>query len=178
MLILSQVLLEIVLSLGMVKFVDFITALLGGQESIVKYCRERKILFPIGSPPLVCLLPCRKPTLTPSFLSAVAFGPSILFCFKISVLAIDVTLYLLGHTTSGDFFSYDNIHNIASFPVGILTIYCYNIILFLVSECAPGNIQKFLGIVLLILFILFDCLKLFFIFLTGIRKIFLEHFSF
>lgn len=162
-----EVLLEIVLSLGLVKFIDFITILCGGQESIVNFCRENKILLPIGSPPIVCLIPCRKPHVTLSRLSVVAFIPGLLFCYKVSILAIDVTLLLIGHQSSGDFFAFDNLHNILAFPVGLLAIYCYNMVMFIISECLPGNTQKFLGIILLIQFILFDCLRLFFIFLTG-----------
>ena len=162
-----QVLLEIVLSLGLVKFIDFITALCGGQEAIVNFCTEKKILLPIGSPPIICLMPCRKPSVTLSRLSVVSFVPGLLFCYKVSILAIDVTLFLIGHQSSGEFFAYDNLHNIASFPVGLLSIYCYNMIISIMSECLPGNTKKFLGIIILIQFILFDCLRLFFIFLTG-----------
>merc|ERR1712106_872102 len=89
------------------------------------------------------------------------------FCFKVSVLAIDITLFLIGHQSSGDLFAYDNLHNIASFPVGLCAIYCYNMIIFITTECLPGNTQRFLGIIVLIQFILFDCLRLFFIFLEG-----------
>jgi len=162
-----EVLLEIVLSLGLVKFIDFITALCGGQEAIVNYCIDKKILLPIGSPPIICLIPCRKPAVTLSRLAAVSFIPGLLFCFKVSILAIDITLFLIGHQSSGDFFAYDNLHNIASFPVGLCAIYCYNMIIFITTECLPGNTHKFLGIIVLIQFILFDCLRLFFIFLTG-----------
>ena len=162
-----QVLLEIVLSLGLVKFIDFITALCGGQEAIVNYCSKKKILLPIGSPPIICLIACSKPAVTLARLSVVSFVPGLLFCFKVSILAIDITLFLIGHQSSGEFFAYDNLHNIASFPVGLIAIYCYNIIVFIVSECLPGNTQRFLGIIILIQFILFDCLRLFFIFLTG-----------
>jgi len=162
-----EVLLEVVLSLGMVKFIDFISILCGGQESIVNYCQEKKILLPIGSPPIVCLMPCKKPTVTVTSLSVVCFMPGILFCYKVSVLAIDLTLFLIGHQSSGDFFALDNLHNIASFPVGLLAIYCYNMVIFIISESLPGNVKKFLGIIILIQFILFDCLRLFFIFLTG-----------
>jgi len=162
-----EVLLEIVLSLGLVKFIEFITVLCGGQEAIVNFCRENKILLPIGSPPIICLMPCRRPPVTLSRLSAISFIPGLLFCFKVSILAIDVTLLLIGHQSSGNFFAYDNLHNIASFPVGLLAIYCYNMVMFIVSECLPGKSQKFLGIILLIMFILFDCLRLFFIFLEG-----------
>jgi len=162
-----EVLLEIVLSLGLVKFIDFITALCGGQEAIVNYCSKKKILLPIGSPPIICLIPCSKPAVTLARLSVVSFVPGLLFCFKVSILAIDITLFLIGHQSSGEFFAYDNLHNIASFPVGLIAIYCYNIIVFIVSECLPGNTQRFLGIIILIQFILFDCLRLFFIFLTG-----------
>merc|ERR1719278_1690415 len=38
---------------------------------------------------------------------------------------------------------------------------------FLMNDCMEGNSKRLLGIVLLLEFILFDCLRLFFIFLTG-----------
>jgi len=162
-----EVLLEIVLSLGLVKYIDFMTAVCGGQEAIVNHCNKKKILLPIGSPPIICLIPCRKPAITLSRFSAVSFIPGLLFCYKVSILAIDTTLFLIGHQSSGEFFAFDNLHNIASFPVGLLAIYCYNMVVSIIGECLPGNTQKFLGIIILIQFILFDCLRLFFIFLTG-----------
>ena len=93
--------------------------------------------------------------------------PKLLLSFKMLLLAVDLTYLALGYTPSGDFLAIDNIHNIISFPVGLSAIYAYTMYNFIMNDCLAGNNKRLLGIVLLLEFILFDCLRLFFIFLTG-----------
>ena len=97
------------------------------------------------------------------------FAPILLLIMKITILAIDLIFLIIGFKPSGDFIAYDNLHNIISFPVGLLAIYCYTMFNFMMNDCLEGNSKRFLGIILLIEFILFDCLRLFFIFLTGLN---------
>eukprot|EP00092_Neocalanus_flemingeri_P074780 GFUD01092537.1.p1 GENE.GFUD01092537.1~~GFUD01092537.1.p1 ORF type:complete len:334 (+),score=76.03 GFUD01092537.1:119-1120(+) len=162
-----EVLLEIVICLGLVKFIQLSIIICGGPENIVSFCKKRKIKLPIGSPPFVCFLPCRKPEVTRTKLNILVFAPILLLVVKICMLAIDLIFLSIGYHPSGDFIAYDNLHNILSFPVGLIAIYCYTMFNFIMNDCMEGNSKRFLGIILLVEFILFDCLRLFFIFLTG-----------
>jgi len=162
-----EVLLEIVICLGLVKFCHLCRLLCGGDSSIVSYCQERKILLPIGAPPLVCLLPAPKPQVTRTNFALVAFMPKLLLAFKVLLLTVDLVYLGIGYQPSGNFLAIDNLHNVLSFPVGLIAIYAYTIFNFLMNDCLEGNSKRFLGIILLLEFILFDCLRLFFIFLTG-----------
>jgi len=134
-----EVLLEIVLSFGLVKFCEFCRITCGGDQAIVAFCR----------------------------FALVSFMPHVLLGYKIVLLVVDLTFLAVGHQPSGGFFDLDNLHNVLSFPVGLLAIYSYTMFNFLMNDCLEGNSKRFLGIVLLLEFILFDCLRLFFIFLTG-----------
>eukprot|EP00092_Neocalanus_flemingeri_P021154 GFUD01022928.1.p1 GENE.GFUD01022928.1~~GFUD01022928.1.p1 ORF type:complete len:394 (+),score=58.36 GFUD01022928.1:105-1184(+) len=162
-----EVLLEVVLCVGLVKFLKLTITLCGGKDSLVSYCADRDILLPVGSPPLVCFLPCTKPSITKYRLSCIMLGPSILLGLKVVILAVDLIYLLIDYTPSGDFLGVDNIHNLASFPIGLGAIYSLNIYLVIINECLPSNTKRLLGLVLVLEFILFDCLRLFFIFLTG-----------
>ena len=132
-------------------------------------------MLPIGSPPFICLLPCRKPAVTSANLNMMVFAPVLLLIVKIAILVIDLVFLMISYKPSGNFIAYDNLHNIIAFPVGLLAIYCYTMFNFIMNDCLEGNNKKFLGIILLLEFILFDCLRLFFIFLTGILTSYYKH---
>ena len=53
-----------------------------------------------------------------------------------------------------------------SFP-GLLGIYCFNIFLSVFNSLLENNKKKHLGTILLMEFILFDVLRIFFVFLSG-----------
>ena len=156
------------ISVGLVKFLQFSLTLCGGREGVVSYCNGKNILLPIGSPPLVCFFPCKKPKVTKKSLSLVILGPYFLLFIKSLILCVDIIYLAIDYIPEDNFLSLDNLHNILSFPVGLVAIYCLNIYLVIINDCLTGNNKRFLGLVLLLEFILFDCLKLFFIFLTGI----------
>lgn len=162
-----EVLLEIVICFGLVMFIQLSILLCGGRENIISFCRKKKIMLPIGSPPFICLLPCKKPGVTSAKLNMMVFAPVLLLIVKIAILTIDLVFLMISYKPSGSFIAYDNLHNIIAFPVGLLAIYCYTMFNFIMNDCLEGNNKKFLGIILLLEFILFDCLRLFFIFLTG-----------
>lgn len=162
-----EIALEIVLSFGLVKFLQFSSTLCGGKDNLVLYCADRDLLLPIGSPPFVCLLPCTKPSVTKYKLSLVMWGPSILFGLKVGILAVDLLHLFIGYTPSGYFLDVDNIGNILNIPAGLGAIYCFNIYVSIINECLVDNTKRLLGTVILVEYILFDCLRLFFIFLTG-----------
>ena len=44
---------------------------------------------------------------------------------------------------SGNFLALDNLHNILSFPVGLVAIYAYTIFNFLMNNCLEGNSKRF-----------------------------------
>ena len=113
-----------------------------------------------------------RPTITRRNFAVVAFMPKLLLAYKILLLVIEVIFLVVGHQPSGEFFALDNLHNILSFPVGLAAIYAYTMFNFIMNDCLAGNTKRFLGIILLLEFILFDCLRLFFIFLTGATWIF------
>merc|ERR1711892_1297359 len=146
----SQVLLEIVICSGLVKFTQLSILLCGGQENIVSFCRKRKIMLPIGSPPFICLLPCRKPGVSRLNLNLMVFAPFLLLIVKIVILCIELAFLLIGYQPSGDFIAYDNLHNIIAFPVGLFAIYCYTMFNFIMNDCLEGNNRRFLGVVLLL----------------------------
>jgi len=162
-----EVLLEIIICVGLVKFIQLSILLCGGHDNLVSLCRKRNTKLPIGSPPFICLLPCRKPKVSRMNLNLMIFAPALLLVVKIIILVIDLFFLCIGYIPSGNFIAYDNLHHIIAFPVGLFAIYCYTMFNFIMNDCLEGNNKRFLGIILLLEFILFDCLRLFFIFLTG-----------
>jgi len=162
-----EVLLEIIICVGLVKFIQLSILLCGGEENVVSVCRKRKIQLPIGVPPFICLLPCRKPQVSYWNLNLMIFTPALLLAVKVCILATDLFFIIIGYNPSGDFIALDNLHHIIAFPVGLLAIYFYTMFNVIMNDCLKGNNKRFLGIVLLAQFILFDCLRLFFIFQTS-----------
>jgi len=162
-----EVLLEIVISIGLLKFIRLSVILCGGSESIITYCNKRNIRLPIGSPPFVCFLPCQKPPVNSLNFKLMVSAPVLLLVVKIGILVNELVFAVGGYNPSGNFFALDNLHNLIAFPVGLVAIYSYTMFNFIMNDCLTGNNKRFLGIVLLVEFILFDCLRLFFIFLTG-----------
>lgn len=51
--------------------------------------------------------------------------------------------------------------------LGLIGIYCYNIFIGIFNEVLKNDTRRFMGPVLLMIFILFDVLRLFFVFLVG-----------
>ena len=155
------------------KYLKFTLDLCSGKNAITKYCKEKEIPLQIGAPPFVCLQPCSNVQLTKKRLSVVLWGPRFLLSIKCLIFTVDVVHLLVGYTPSGFYLDVDNIHNILNIPAGLLGIYCFNIYMGILNECLSGNSKRVLGSILLVEFILFDVLRLFFIFLTGLRKVFM-----
>ena len=152
----------------MLRYIQYILGRRGGLGGVVETCTRQAVLVPVGAPPLVCLLPAPRPAVTRHRLALVLAAPALLLASKLVVLAVELAFLLSGHISSGQFLGLDNLHNLACIPVGLLSIYCYNILLVLVGKTSQGsNTEMGLGLVLLVLFVLFDCLRLFFVFLTG-----------
>ena len=105
--------------------------------------------------------------MTKSSLNMVLLTPVLLLLIKLIILAAEVVFVLIGYVPDRQFFSMDNLHNLAAIPVGLLGIYGYNMFLILINKFVPEKSDSFLGIVLLVMFVLFDCTRMFFVFLTG-----------
>jgi len=162
-----ELLLEVCLCIGMVRFVQLSLAMCGGPNSVVQHCLERDTDLPLGSPPFICFIPFPKPRVSTSSLALICLAPSLLLATKATILAVEVSYLALGYTEGGDFLAWDNLHNIASFPAGLFGIYFYNMFMSLINGCMGEHGKRNIGIILLIQFILFDCLRLFFTFLSG-----------
>ena len=94
-------------------------------------------------------------------------APKLLLLYKSLIFCVEIVYLIVGYTPSGDFVSLDNIHNMLGIPVGLVTIYFYTMFNFVMNKVMAGNSKRFIGVILLLEFILFDCTRLFFIFLTG-----------
>ena len=94
-------------------------------------------------------------------------APKLLFLYKSLILLIEVINSVLGYESSGGFFILDNLHNIIGIPIGLITIYFYTMFNFVMIKVLGGKSKRFIGVILLLEFVLFDCTRLFFIFLTG-----------
>ena len=138
-----------------------------GEKSIVNFCNERNIKLPIGSPPFVCLLPLSQPIISSRNIKLMVAAPKLLLLYKSLILLIEIIYSVLGYESSGGFFSLDNLHNIIGIPVGLITIYFHTMFNFVMNKVLEGKSKRFIGVILLLEFVLFDCTRLFFIFLTG-----------
>lgn len=161
-----EVLLEIVLSYGMIQFIKMTTKLCRGVDNMVQNCAEAKIHLPIGAPPFICLLALQSPAVTNRNLNTVRMLPYLLLLAKLVLLVVDIYQRETG-TLPLEYFSVSNLHNILSFPVGLVGIYGFTMYLAIVAQLLPEFSGKGIGMILLMEFVLFDAQRLFFIFLTG-----------
>jgi len=161
-----EVLLEIVLSFGMIQFIKLTTKYCRGVDNMVLNCASQKIHLPIGAPPFICLLALKSPNITRRNLNIVRVLPYLLLLAKVVLLAVDIYQRETGNLPL-DYFSLSNLHNILSFPIGLVGIYSFTMYLAIVAQLAPDFSGKSIGIILLMEFVLFDSQRLFFIFLTG-----------
>lgn len=91
----------------------------------------------------------------------------MLFSLKIIILSVDLIYLIVGYTPSGSFLHLDNIHAVLNIPAGLLGIYCYNIFLGPTSQYLGDSSRRHLGTILLMEYVLFDVLRLFYVFLAG-----------
>ena len=165
--IIVEILHEIVISFGLVQFTRLCVKLCDGRSTIIAYCDKNNVRLPIGSPPFVCLLPLRQPAISQINFNLMVAAPKVLLLFKSLILCVEIAYLVVGYQPSGDFVSLDNLHNVIGIPVGLITIYFYTMFNFVMNNVMAGNSKRFIGVILLVEFILFDCARLFFIFLTG-----------
>ena len=119
----------------------------------------------------MCLIGCFKPKVSSKALNIVMLSPVLLLIIKLIILGVEIIYHLMGHKSSGDFFALENIHNLSAIPIGLFGIYGYNVFLVIVTRFVPDKGDFVLGLVLLVLFVLFDCTRLFFVFLSGTRML-------
>ena len=165
--VIVEILHEIVISFGLVQFTTLCVKICEGRGTIITYCDKNNVKLPIGSPPFVCLLPLSQPVINAFNFNLMVLAPKLLCLYKTLILCVEIIYVILGYQPSGDFISLDNLHNIIGIPVGLITIYFYTMFNFVMNNVMAGNSKRFIGVILLVEFILFDCTRLFFIFLTG-----------
>jgi len=165
--VIVEILHEIVISFGLVQFTSLCVKICEGRGNIITFCDKNNVKLPIGSPPFVCLLPLRQPAINAFNFNLMVLAPKLLCLYKTLILCVEITYLALGYQPSGDFVSLDNLHNVIGIPVGLVTIYFYTMFNFVMNNVMAGNSKRFIGVILLVEFILFDCTRLFFIFLTG-----------
>ena len=153
------------ISFGLVQFVSLSVNLCEGKQQIVNICNKNKIKLPIGSPPFVCFLACPAQNISSGNLNLMVLAPKLLLIYKSVILCVEIVYTTVGYVPSGGFFNLDNLHNIIGIPVGLITIYLYTMYNVVIARVMEK--KKFIGVILLLEFILFDCTRLFFIFLTG-----------
>jgi len=162
-----ELLVDVVVSVGMIQFIRFTTLLARGTDNMVQECEYKKLKLTMGAPPFVCLLPIR-PTVTNRGLNLVSGVVYFLVLVRIVVFGVEICQFTtLENPYHRGFLSLENLHNVISMPVGLGGVYCYTIYLILVQELLHDEVQRNMGPVLLLLFVLNDALRLFFIFLTG-----------
>lgn len=166
-----EVLLELVIVVAMLKYIQWIVHRLGGSEELVAKCQEENVRIPLGTPPFVCLMGCSRPRVSSRALNCVMLAPVILLVIKLLILGVEIIYLLVGHQSSGDFFALDNVHNLAAIPIGLFGIYGFNMFLVIITKFVPEKGDFVLGLVLLVLFVLFDCTRLFFVFLSGTKML-------
>ena len=91
----------------------------------------------------------------------------MLFSLKVIILSVDLIYLLVSYTPSGSYLALDNTHAVLNIPAGLLGIYCYNIFLGPTSQYLGESSRRHLGTILLMEFVLFDVLRLFYVFLAG-----------
>ena len=166
----------------MVRYIKSVVDQAGGTEKFAEHCRDHDVKLNLGSPPFICLLPVRQPSPTKFNLSLVGspleagdlifslqikWGPIMLFCLKIIILSVDLIYLIVGYSPSGLYLDLDNIHAVLNIPAGLVGIYCYNIYLGPTSQFLGDSSKKHLGTILLMEYVLFDVLRLFYVFLAG-----------
>ena len=173
---------DLLVMVAMVVFINFTLNIIGSLENVETSC-------PIGTPPLCCLLCCRKPKinsrtagliLLPFKLTPVALGRfhnvifRSLFCSIISVINFLINLYLTysgvqGKITLGDFFGLENLHNILLIPFFLSTMYCWKIFVSVTTTAMPNKNQMLRGSLLFFMFIISKTVPAILAILTGKR---------
>ena len=100
-------------------------------------------------------------------LNFVLLTPVLLLIIKVLILLVEIIYVIAGHESERQFFAMDNLHNLAAIPVGLIGIYGYNMFLIIIPKFVPEKSDTVMGLICLALFVLFDCTRLFFVFLTG-----------
>jgi len=162
-----EILLEIVIVVTMLKYIQFVLHRIGGPDSLVSRCNEENVRLPIGAPPFVCCIPCRAPAITRGSLNFVLLTPVLLLIIKVLILLVEIIFLIAGYEPEREFFALDNLHNLAAIPVGLFGIYGYNMFLIIIPKFVPEKSDTVMGLICLVYFVLFDCTRLFFVFLTG-----------
>lgn len=162
-----EILLEVVLAVAMVCFIKYVVAIFGKEDILVDVCNTKKVLLPLGAPPFCFLQGCHKPPISYRNISIITFFPKLLVVVKLVVFIIEVVLTVLQVKRTDGFLGLDTIHLVLQLPIGLVCMYFYTMFLIIANQIIADNSKRFLGFVILLLVVFFDCLRIFFIFLTG-----------
>ena len=90
------------------------------------------------------------------YLSFLTTTPLLVFpVFSVAAIICMLAVYCVVHLVlvryqpSGNFLALDNLHNVLSFPVGLIAIYAYTMFNFLMNDCLEGNSKRFTIIIII-----------------------------
>ena len=143
------------------KLVIFIS---DGVNGVVSTCQKKKITLPTWAPPC-CLFPF-LPTVevTARNLSFITTVPMFLLSIKIFNMIIQI---IGGVSTDLSFESFEGIITTISLLLTIFTIYNFTMFNIIIENVLEGDKRRFLGVLLLVEYILFDSQRGFFKLLSG-----------
>ena len=152
----------------MVSFNSFVLSVFGDSLNLAEVCFKDKIVVPLGAPPCCFLQPCNKPIITTRNLNFLTIGTKLLVAVKIAILVIEILLSAVGYPRDpGNFIAVDNIHQIVQFPICLVGMYFYTMFIIIAYQVLKKDNKKFLGFIILLQFVFFDCFRLFYVFLAG-----------
>lgn len=145
---------DIVAVSSMLVFTSLTTTLLGGEENIAKLATTAHPTdCPIGTPPLCCLIPCRKPKITTRIVHLILLPVKILSAVIIINFLINVFLLYSGFYPSRQLLSLSNIHNLLIIPFFISCMYSYKVFVSISSHMLTGINHSLRGILMFIMFV-------------------------
>ena len=136
---------------AMLVFTNFTIALLGGVDTIVKLSTSTSC--PIGTPPLCCLLPCKKPKITTKIVKLILLPVKLLPAAIFINFLINMFLVYSGFYPSRALQDITNLHNILIVPFFISCMYTYKVFISVTSPMLLGTNHALRGILIFIMFV-------------------------
>jgi len=145
---------DIVAVSSMLVFTSLTTTLLGGVENIARLATTTHPTdCPIGTPPLCCLIPCRKPKITARIVHLILLPVKILSVVIIVNFLINIFLIYSGFYPDRQLLSLRNIHNFLIIPFFISCMYSYKVFISVSSNMLTGINHRLRGILMFIMFV-------------------------
>ena len=139
---------------AMLVFTNLTISLLGGEDTIASHANTtHPTSCPIGTPPLCCLMPCRKPKITTRIIQMILLPVRLLSAAIFINFLINLFIVFSGFYPSRDFVNFSNLHNILIIPFFISTMYTYKVFIAVTSSMLVGSSHKLRGILNFIMFV-------------------------